>query len=467
MGVVALVWSCTIAVFSGEATEEGRPMLWKNRDVHNASQQYIYVEGGEHRFVGITYQGTYDKVYGGVNDAGFGIVNTDTYNQGPWRTTGATDGEVMFWALERCETVWDFMELLDSLICSDGCLRSTHCYGVIDGFGNAGVVEASCTSFVYFSAVGVPSGFLVRTNFAVTGADDNRRGFERYLRARAILEERLPVSYKDILAAAGDLATTELDPYPLPFEGTYDGLPYGYISTANTINRYFTTSYQVICGMREGDEPLYPYMLCGFGQPCATIPVAVWVSSGEVPEQTSGTGNILCEQAQFIHSMLYDTPQLDWLNTFAVYRIDEFLSPRREELFTAFDTLMLRWLKSGVSVDTLAMVQELFAAEVADAYEDLHGLLVDEGEASKPTSLEIKAAPNPFNEAVTIELEGAFSTATVKITDLSGRPVFSTEVTQHSACIVWHPEGTLPAGAYLITASDGRRTSTKTVVFVK
>jgi hypothetical protein len=34
---------CTIGVFSGEVTSDGRPLLWKNRDVADANQRFIYV----------------------------------------------------------------------------------------------------------------------------------------------------------------------------------------------------------------------------------------------------------------------------------------------------------------------------------------------------------------------------------------------------------------------------------------
>ena len=92
-GMLIPSFSCTIGIFSGEATIDGRPMLWKNRDVPNAVQQYIFVED-EHDFVAITYQSTPNMAYGGANNAGFGIVNTDTYNHGEWDYTGLSDGEV-------------------------------------------------------------------------------------------------------------------------------------------------------------------------------------------------------------------------------------------------------------------------------------------------------------------------------------------------------------------------------------
>ena len=35
---------CTTAIFTGEATADGRPMLWKNRDTDQLSNKVVFVD---------------------------------------------------------------------------------------------------------------------------------------------------------------------------------------------------------------------------------------------------------------------------------------------------------------------------------------------------------------------------------------------------------------------------------------
>ncbi len=448
---------CTIGVFSPLSTADDRPMLWKNRDVPNAVQQYIYVEA-RHNFVGITYQGVYNKIYGGTNDDGFGIVNTDTYNQGSWRTHGTSDGEVMFIALSQCESVWDFLDILDSLIADTSAgLRSTHCYGVIDKFGNAIVVESTCTSYVYYSASSAPSGFLIRTNFAISGDDSLRRGWDRYLRARSFLEPRIPLTYKDVLAAARDLVTPELDPNPLPFEGTFDSLPYGYISVENTLNRYYTTSYQIIVGAMETDNPQYPVMWSGFGPPYATIPVPIWVHSCEVPAQMTGTGATICADAQFIKGQIYDLPDITLFNTHTAYRIHEFLEPVEDNIFGQYYSYMSLWTKFVVSPDTLAEVQQNLCNQVAGRYEDVYGLFIEENRLKKPDNISIKISPNPFNSAVNITISKPDnSPILLDIFNVDGKLILQNNLSSGTSSFVWNPSKNIPSGIYFISVISGK-----------
>ena len=48
---------CTTALISGLVTVDGRPLLWKNRDVHGWDQEFVYDDSGTYAFVGMTYAG--------------------------------------------------------------------------------------------------------------------------------------------------------------------------------------------------------------------------------------------------------------------------------------------------------------------------------------------------------------------------------------------------------------------------
>ncbi len=463
--IVSMAAGCTIAVFAPEATEYGRPMLWKNRDVPNYRQQYIFVEE-EHSFIGITYQGVYDQVYGGVNDAGFGIVNTDTYNHGPNTGRGLSDGQVMYLALAKCESIWDFFALLDSLLAdSSAGLRSTHCYGIIDQYGNAGVVEANCESYVYFSANSMPDHYLVRTNFAISGSSSARVGYERYMRARALYDTLLPVSVSDIWTVASDLVSPGLNPYPLPYEGAYDGLPAGYIPTSRTINRYLTTSYQIIIGKNFDDDIDFPVIWGGFNQPYYTIPMPMWVSVGYVPPSLTGNDNYFCEEGNFLHGIVYDLGYIDWFNSYAGDFINDYFADTREQVWEIFTKHILQWQMDKVVPEQVAQTENDIVSLVAETYADLHGLWVREPFGQEPRQISISAYPNPFNLKTKIELNIPYPMhGQLVITDLSGKVVFSRPVDFSDHSIEWHPDE-LPSGVYLATLRlDSSVRSTKLIL---
>ena len=92
---------CTIAVISGSATVDGRPLLWKNRDVTNDVQKFCYFEPRMphaettfYAFVGNVYSSDTTRVYMGVNEVGFAIINANCYNLNDTLSRGFDDGEL-------------------------------------------------------------------------------------------------------------------------------------------------------------------------------------------------------------------------------------------------------------------------------------------------------------------------------------------------------------------------------------
>ncbi len=461
--------ACTIAVFAPEATETGKPMLWKNRDVSNANQQYIYVEDGL-SFIGVTYQGHADKIYSGVNSEGFGIINSDTYNSGGASFTGLVDGRVMYLALSRCTSIWDFAFLLDSLINDTTAgLRSTHCYAVIDKNGNAGVFENTCTSFAYFSANAAPQKFLVRANFAISGASEPRRGYDRYMRARALLEPLLPITVPELAEVASNLVSDALDPLPLPFEGELSELPFGYISTENTINRFITTSSQFIEGMSPTSyEPHYPVLWGGFGQPYCSIIIPMFLNAHGLPSEITGDGNIMCSESRFVTSSLYDIGLPHAFNTYAASRIHDFFMPTQTYIFETFFSYSGAWEKTLPTSSDLSAVQNELTNYVANSYSNLHSLLVRESEHNSPQTISVRAYPSPFNAQVTLEISiPRGSWADFVISDISGKTFDRTRLGWGNHLRSWAPNPDAPAGLYFATVLCGTSRTTAKLIYVK
>ena len=93
------------------------------------------------------------------------------------------------------------------------------------------------------------------------------------------------------------------------------------------------------------------------------------------------------------------------------------------------------------------------------------GELVKIGEqAAKPEKLQIDAAPNPFNDVVTIKLTNS-KKAELKIYDIKGTIVLSRKIGANSI-FKWDAKG-LPTGLYIIKASDGTQNVSKKVLLIK
>ena len=49
------VTPCTVAVVSGKATPDGRPLLWKNRDTTARPNKMAFLQGSKYSFIGIVH----------------------------------------------------------------------------------------------------------------------------------------------------------------------------------------------------------------------------------------------------------------------------------------------------------------------------------------------------------------------------------------------------------------------------
>ena len=82
MTEVQPVLACTSVIVSGKATKDGRPLIFKNRDTSTLHNMTIVVQGQVYRYIGlVNAEDTAPvNVWGGHNEAGFGIINTAAYN---------------------------------------------------------------------------------------------------------------------------------------------------------------------------------------------------------------------------------------------------------------------------------------------------------------------------------------------------------------------------------------------------
>ena len=313
---------CTTGLASGAATPDGRPLLWKNRDVGNVNQEFHYVDDGRIPFISIAYKND-TLYYGGINAAGFAIENSNSYNLGAaagkngWGY-GEDDGQIHRLALATCRTVDDFQTLMDSL--DEGGRTRNSNYGVIDAFGGAAMFETGGHSYTRYDAIDSPDGFLIRSNYSYSGNGLNGRpdGWGPYRHDRAYSR------FKAALEAGGitpkyifqwvsrDISIDGTDPYPLPFDGYVEDEAYGCIPNDEAICRNSTRGVLVAQGVRDGERPEDAVLWAMPGTQLSSIALPLWVRAGSVPTEMDGvTGSRICDRAVSLQSWIYNQGAVD------------------------------------------------------------------------------------------------------------------------------------------------------------
>jgi hypothetical protein len=220
--------------------------------------------------------------------------------------------------------------------------------------------------------VDAPLGIIIRTNFAFTG-DGSGTGQVRYNRAVELLSMAMfagTLSHRFLLqVAARDLKNDVTDPYPLPYEGGQDGLPSGYIRTANSINRSTTRSSVVFHGVRAGEDPRLTTMWTILGEPVCSIALPVLPLAGSVPAELGGTSTApFCEAAIVKKGICYPlASNAGYINTYALddgrgggifsftKPIEDWCLMRAEALLTAWRASMPAPLEVSIAQDETAV----------------------------------------------------------------------------------------------------------------
>lgn len=176
------MFPCTSAVVSGRVTPDGRPLLWKHRDASDLNNRIVHfeAEGGKLEFVGLVngVDTMANEVWAGYNTSGFAIMNTASYNlKNDTSSLSDREGVVMKQVLGECRTVEDFARLLDSLPRPIGVEAN---FGVVDALGGAAYFEVNSYEVFRYDVKDSPDGYLLRTNYSVSGRPNEGYGYVRY-----------------------------------------------------------------------------------------------------------------------------------------------------------------------------------------------------------------------------------------------------------------------------------------------
>lgn len=273
--------ACTSAVISGRATKSGRPLLWKHRDTGTEWNHIEYLKGKRFAFTGLVNSADEERkeVWAGANERGFAIMNTASYNMKPdsLKYLPEREGEIMKQALGECATVAEFEEFLKNMP-QPRALETN--FGVIDAEGGAAYFEVwdyGYTKYDANDAAQYPNGYIIRSNYSFSGAQDEGMGYIRYQNAEYLLHKAYATG---ALSAEWIFSSASRSFYhAILGEDALSSSANGWAVDQDFIPRNSSSASVVVEGVRKGENPDATTIWSVIGYPPCSYAVAAWVKA--------------------------------------------------------------------------------------------------------------------------------------------------------------------------------------------
>ena len=364
--------ACTSAIFTGKATPDGRPLLWKHRDTGELNNRIEFFPAGNGRkysFIGLVNSPVQDgEVWTGTNEVGFSIMNTASYNlQSEEADIEDQEGVVMYQALGSCKTLKDFEKMLDKMKKPRGVEAN---FGVIDAEGGAAYYEVNNTTWTKIDVNDpkiAPEGFLVYTNHSYTGRKDEGMGYVRYNTANEILHKawlqgvdftpqwifnNLSRSYYNSLLGIDLNKNPEL-------------APGGWFVDQDFIPRRSTSASIVVKGVKPGENPDLTVMWTILGYPPCGAAVPLFVAAGEkqpdyMLKRADSNNCLMCDQALERRAKVFPLKRGNGRNYFNVAAAQYYMKNLMEleaNMFIRTEHLMdISYKKGSLDRESLALL---------------------------------------------------------------------------------------------------------------
>jgi len=368
LSTVHTTFPCTTAIVSGKATLDGRPLLLKNRDADALQNRLVYFFDGKYKFIGLvnSKDASNSEVWCGYNSAGFAIMNSASYNLKQNDTTKLSDREgiIMKLALERCATLQDFEELLDEL---DKPLGVEANFGVIDASGGAAYYETDNFKYTKFDAndpAVAPFGYLIRTNYSVSGIANKGAGYIRFKTASDLFAKQYETGKISFEFLINDVPRCLI--HSFTGENLTSGIPSSaqdtdYVFFRDYIPRYYSSAAVVVQGVKNGEKPDLVTMWSIIGFPLTSVIIPVWlIEDGVIPLilQADENGNApLCDLALKLKDKVFPVQtdaKENYLNLAALINkentgVRQKIIPVEDEILTKAKEMMHRWRITGIN----------------------------------------------------------------------------------------------------------------------
>lgn len=357
-----------IGILSPRITYDGRPVLWQNLESDEPSMQVSFFQGPRYHFLGLVNAGDTSRVYAGLNTAGFGIVFAKAQVSA---SDSLYEQEALFLKeiLGSCGTLRDFEEQLQASSLEFSESSSFACF---DAIGGNALYEAGSERFEPFHPVHSPEGIRVRSNFIFSTSQYADWDFWRYHRARELLSTQLQAGSihftSMIKTIARDIATVNLNPYPLPYVDP--DTETHTVDTRACINKYNTASCVVLHGVRDGEEPQFSTMWVVLGEPLCGVAVPLWPVTGKVPNECSGENPLLNKIIRDNQDVLYNDKQNPtFVNTRLVADPNRGLLPKLDNIenriFVETEKALKQWKTTSSFMDRMTEFQNQMSSQTA------------------------------------------------------------------------------------------------------
>ncbi len=394
---------CTTAVISAQATANGRPLLWKNRDADDRNNQVVYCADGKYAYIGLVNKGDAAglEIWAGTNTAGFSIMNAASYNM---EVDADTKGEGAFMklALQSCATLEDFHALLEKT--NEGGRDVSANFGVIDATGEASSFETGKHTYKRYNAndpLLASSNYLVRTNFSESVGLEKGTGFLRRDRAISLIE--LLVKGKKLTAesllreVSRDQANIKIGSYPLTTQRKKND-PVTFAYTGDSICRFDTVSAVVFEGPAAGEPASLTTAWVILGLPSGGVAVPLWAAAGEVPVELAPSSEPAPMNATFeeVRDLLYPDSRgeqkkyvdVDSLGS-PEYGVRQPLVGQEAANFKRVEASTAAWRKQAPQASEMAALQASVASDTLKAVQSA----LEARRRNAPGTLKKKAAP--------------------------------------------------------------------------
>ena len=290
-------WACTSFIISGKATPSGRPMMFKHRDTGELNNRIAYFQGEKYAFIGLMNSPMLDgEVWSGMNEAGFCIMNTASYNlrEDTLKCQMDREGELMYHALANCATLADFEAWLETYPQPWGVEAN---FGIIDAQGGAAYYEMNNHRWIKYDVNEEPNGYRVVTNFSFAGRYEDYEGWERYQTASAIMQEAFSREKEMTAIDALNLFSRKYRHEVLGVNYCQENAPQ-YIVDQDFIPRRITSAVVYFEGVKAGEDLGHGVMWTALGYPACAVAIPLLVHPKHLPaymlardaKATKGTG---------------------------------------------------------------------------------------------------------------------------------------------------------------------------------
>ena len=276
-------FACTSAIVAASHSKEGSTLLWKHRDAPSWDCHVEHFKDGRYAFTALVSPDK-QKVYSGINERGFAILNTVSENFTKDVSLCQSPGAlfVMAYALREFATLDEFEKWLAT---TNGKRTYVTNFAVGDASGAAAYFEVQTDSFKRFDIEEQKEGFDIRSNFSFSGNLVERGpSVPRYdivKKHMARKRKHSPYDFFDYgrnyVNGSGVEVLTAAEKF---------------ICNDLTVPRYFSVASMVmVC---DGENPR---MLVSVGHPVVAMVVPVYVkAANRIPECVAGRSSLILSE---------------------------------------------------------------------------------------------------------------------------------------------------------------------------